>query len=344
MVFDNTFSMNTISKLAYEKRFPHCVTIELLTACNYKCKHCYLPEHNSIGMKFEVIVDIFQQLRDMGTISLVLTGGEIFLRADIIEIIEIARNMGFRVTLLSNASLLNEDIINKLSKLYINLFSTTIFSLNEEINDKITCVKNSLAPILKNIFLMKEKGINIEVKTPIMKDNKFAYRELISFCEKNKFAYTPTTSITSKIDGDDSVTSLRLDYDDLEFVFNEIDYLLERNENTLSAFDKKSLPCPSIRNAMYIDSVGNVYPCNSLYYKVGNIYEHKVKDIWENSEEYKKLNLITNADLPKCCVCEMKDYCTRCPGHALLEDGNLFGCSSLDRCYAKIMMKRKKEK
>lgn len=116
---------------------------------------------------------------------------------------------------------------------------------------------------------------------------------------------------------------------------------MDDEEEKEIVFNEKNIPCPSIRYSLFIDCEGNVYPCNSWYYKVGNIYESSLKNIWENSEQYKLLNSIRNEDLTECKACEMKDCCTRCPGHAMMEDGNMYGCSSIDRRYAKIIRRRK---
>ncbi len=341
MIEDNSFSMDTVVSLAQKRRFPYRVTIELLTVCNYRCKHCYLPEHNNFGMRYEEIISVLNQLREMGTLSLVLTGGEIFLRNDIMDIIREARNMGFSVTLFSNASTLSEKVIRELSALHINSFSTTIFSLCEEINDMITCVRHSLQVILDNVKLLKEYGIRVEIKTPLIDDNKFAYRELIPYCKEKGYAYVPSTVITSKIDGDMSNTSFRIKEEDLKIIFGEIDFLLQREEYINMDFCESSIPCPDIRCSMYIDCMGNVYPCNSFYYKVGNVLENTVRYIWEESEAYKVLNRITNADLKQCIACELKNFCTRCPGHALQEDGDFLGCSSLDKKYAMLVAEKK---
>lgn len=153
MIIDDTFSLNTIVKMAHEKRFPYKATIELLSACNFDCIHCYLPEHNNMGLSYDKIVDILNQLRKMGTLVILLTGGEIFLRDDIMDIIRTARRMGFSVSLLSNASLLTERIVEELERLHINSFSTTIFSLDKSINDEITTVEDSLDSILKGVEL-----------------------------------------------------------------------------------------------------------------------------------------------------------------------------------------------
>lgn len=128
---------NKVVKLSIDNKNLFSAQIEVTTNCNWRCRHCYLPAYDNYGMTRENISDIFAQLRKMGTFEITLTGGEIFTRSDILDIISEARELGFRVILLTNISLLNEDIIKKLQELYIAKISCTVFSLNEEIHDFI---------------------------------------------------------------------------------------------------------------------------------------------------------------------------------------------------------------
>lgn len=97
----------------------------------------------------------------MGVLNVSLTGGEIFLREDLFDIIEYARNLYMRVFLLSNATLLNEQIAARLADLSIANFSTSIYSLDENVHDNITGKKGSLKSTLKNIQLLKEYNIEV---------------------------------------------------------------------------------------------------------------------------------------------------------------------------------------
>ena len=130
--------------------------------------------------------ELAESFFEMGVFNVTLTGGEIFLREDILEIVEAFRSKGLKVSLYSNGSILDREKCERLSQLGISIFSTTIFSLDEEINDYITQRKNSLRTILKNILLLDEYNIPIEIKMPIMKQNYKSYFELKQFCyEKN---------------------------------------------------------------------------------------------------------------------------------------------------------------
>ena len=62
------------------------------------------------------VKDILKQLADAGILYLVITGGEPFLRADIIDILAYAVKLKFCVRVFTNGLLLHENIVKSLSK------------------------------------------------------------------------------------------------------------------------------------------------------------------------------------------------------------------------------------
>ncbi|WP_033168069.1 radical SAM protein [Clostridium sp. KNHs205] len=324
---DSENQISSLNSLTYEKGLPYSASIELITKCNFKCIHCYIAEHNK-EMKAADVIKILDELKALGVLDLTLTGGEIFLLKDIMNIIEYARKIGFRVTLFTNLSLMNEEIIKKLSELYITEISTTVFSLDSEINDKITCIKDSLNNIIKNILLIKQYNIQLEIKVPIMDYNYNSYIEIKDFCNENGFRFNYSTAITSKINGDTKTRKFNISGTDLNKIIKDLDNV------TSNKFKSDDYICGAVRNNIHIDCFGNVYPCISLLYKYGNIFNDTLVSIWNNSKQKKYLNSLRKKDFLLCTNCNINDKCVKCPGMALSEDGDLFGCSSLDQCLA----------
>lgn len=339
----NHFSVNSLKKIAYDNNIPLSVTIELLTECNLRCKHCYIPEHDDMGLGTETIIKLLYDLREVGTLSVIFTGGEIFLREDIFEIIETARRLHFRVFLLSNATLLNEDKISRLASLHISEFSASVYSLNSSIHDSITGVPGSLEDTLNNLLLMKKYNIPTKLKTPLMKDNCFCYKELGEFCNKNNFEHEVSPIITSKNNCDTSTHSLRVSESDLLNIISDLDNVERERE------EKRKIPvpvfglhdeiCSIIYYNFYIDCKGEAYPCNSFFYRIGSIFDSSISDIWNNSQQLKELKKMKRKDLHKCNECSLINVCKRCPGLALLEDNALMGCSTVDKTLATVRHK-----
>lgn len=322
--------------LAYLNNTPVSVVIELLTKCNLNCEHCYLPNHKNSGMDTEKVKNLLFELRQMGVVNVLFTGGEILLRYDIFELIETARSLYMRVTILSNGTLLDFEKVERLSKLYITGFSTTMFSLKSNIHDSITGVNGSLDSLLSNLQLLKEHKIRVKVKMPIMKSNGSCVNEVRRYCEQNKFEFLSSPTIYSKNDGDESPKSLRLERESLLVVIKEIDKL---NNFKISQVHLKDVPCVALFYSFAIDCNGDVFPCNSLLIKVGNVFEDKIRDIWFESDLLKKIKNIRNEDLKECFNCEYKMKCERCPGMALLDNKDILACDKYAKSIAEIRLK-----
>lgn len=280
---DNIFFMAELYKQAHDNNQLLSAMLELTTQCNLKCQHCYIPEHNNYGLSTDDWFCVIEQLRKLGTLNISLTGGEIFLRKDIFQIIEYIRQLNMRVFLLSNITSLTETQIQNLAKMYITEVSTSIYSLDYTIHDAITTIPGSLHKTLQNLFLLKKYGIHVVVKTPLMNINKFAYKDLIEFCKKNDFEFIPGTIIFAKSNGDTSTHSLRISEEDYYTIINDLDGIITKKP----FLNYKNEPCAALKYSLAIDSYGDVYPCNSLYYKVGNIKENTIENIWYSSPELK---------------------------------------------------------
>ncbi|OGI07971.1 MAG: hypothetical protein A2Y40_06565 [Candidatus Margulisbacteria bacterium GWF2_35_9] len=92
--------------------------------CNLSCKHCFRgSNHNDQkDLKTDEIKKIIGNVRDsVLSKQISLTGGEPFMRDDIIEILEYAYSCNVNVDLSTNGLLLNNDILEKLVK-FDNIF------------------------------------------------------------------------------------------------------------------------------------------------------------------------------------------------------------------------------
>lgn len=232
-------SIKDIESYTYKKRIPYIVNIELLAGCNLDCIHCYISKHDEQKLSYEDVDNIFKQLKELGTFIIVLTGGEIFVRSDIFNIIERARFYGFRIILFTNATLLDSEKIKKLKELYVFEVSTSIYSMKSEIHDLITTVKGSLERTLNNIKLIKNYGINVEVKTPFMIYNKDSFDEIANYCQENGYAFNSSTIIFGTMDGNRSNSELQINGKDLsvllekEITIDEIRMVVEIRMNLM---------------------------------------------------------------------------------------------------------------
>lgn len=320
-------SLENVKKIYADNERLFEVIYELNTSCNWKCKHCYIPEHNDNGVELCKIKKVLEDLKKEGVFEIIFTGGEIFCRSDIMDIIEYSRRLGFSVNIFTNASLLNEEMIDQLKKLSISSLSCSIYSMVSEVHDEITQVKGSHALAIKNILLAKKAGLDVVVKCMIMKQNYKYINTLRAFCESNELGFVIDTKIYPRNDG--NKCSMECMLDDKDFYDNILEY------DDIVGYEVKvkqdtDYVCNKTRNSFAIDCRGNVYPCNRLLKKIGNVYEDNVTNIWNKYKEAKYYRNLTWGELKECRSCNLKDYCIFCPGSALLEEGKLL--SKCDSC------------
>ena len=128
---------------------PLSATLILTYNCNCRCKMCFYYNENEMKNTLKIIkdnkdlllttdeiMDIIDQISDMGVKVLNLHGGEPFIRKDIIEIIEYAKNKNLIVTITTNGTLINANLAKKLVELDVDWLN---FSIDgpKEIHNKI---------------------------------------------------------------------------------------------------------------------------------------------------------------------------------------------------------------
>ncbi len=161
-----------LSQRTCEGRKLFSVMFELNWRCNLDCLFCYLTyAERATGpsqkpeMTTEQISEILRQLAEEGCYRVAFTGGEIFLRKDLYEIIACARRFGLEVTLLTSGSLIDEAAVQKLKELGVRRCSLSFHAMDEEIFDQVTQRKGSYRKVRRAVELLLAANIEVELKT-----------------------------------------------------------------------------------------------------------------------------------------------------------------------------------
>ena len=85
--------------------------------CNLKCYGCYAGEYSRAdeGLPFELVDRIVSEAKDIGIHFIVISGGEPFVRKDLLKIYEKHNDMGFQIY--THGGLLDEETVQKLAEL-----------------------------------------------------------------------------------------------------------------------------------------------------------------------------------------------------------------------------------
>lgn len=323
--------LSDIKDMATEDDFPYSAMIEIITKCNFNCEHCYIPEHVR-EMEYETIISIVDQLYDLGVFEITLTGGEVAVHSSFMKIVRYIRCKGIKLELMSNASLFTEEVMDELAEMAVSV-STSLFSVDTEINDSITKSKNSAQKVIQNVLYMKKKGMKVDIKVPVMKKNYVEYEEIDKLCKENDITLTYSVAITPRTNGDEKPMEFALCQKELDFFIGKHD---RATVNSFRDFQSESSNylCSAVGNKLSVEVDGDVFPCNSFRYFYGNIYKNTLREIWHELPERQYLKTIKKSDLKGCELCKLNNLCVRCPGLAYTGDGDFGKCSEWDRMIA----------
>ncbi|MBN2399939.1 MAG: radical SAM protein [Candidatus Aminicenantes bacterium] len=145
--------------------------IELTERCNNNCIHCCinLPAANRSTRIRELDTtqweSILRQAADLGALTVRFTGGEPLLRKDFPDLYIIARKLGLKVLLFTNARLIDA----KLAHLFIRIpplerIEVTVFGLTRKSYETVTKVHGSFLEFQKGVRLLEENRIPFIIK------------------------------------------------------------------------------------------------------------------------------------------------------------------------------------
>ncbi len=177
-----------LSRQASIKKIPLNGTFELTARCNFDCRMCYIHKKIDCEIADELTADQWIKLateaRDAGMLSLLLTGGEIFLRRDFREIYESVAKMGFKVTLFSNASLIDSQTAKWLGRLPPTVLEITLYGASAETYGRVNGNADAYDKVVNAIDMLLAEGINVELKTTIIHENMDDYEAMAEFSYK----------------------------------------------------------------------------------------------------------------------------------------------------------------
>lgn len=181
-------------KEARKHRMPLSVKFELLPVCNLNCRMCYIrTDMETVRaqgglLPVETWLSLARELRDAGTLFLLLTGGEVFLYPEFETLYTQLIEMGFSITLNTNATLIDEKVMSWLAKRPPQLVSISLYGVSDATYEALCGQKNAFTKVDHAIHLLLENRIRIELKTMLNPLNIHDAQAMVDYArEKNVF-------------------------------------------------------------------------------------------------------------------------------------------------------------
>ena len=151
---------------AARQKIPISGTFELTSRCNFNCKMCYIHGMEDMDSlrKGELSVkewlSIAEEAKKGGLLFLLLTGGEAMIRDDFMELYEALAQMGFRLVINTNGSLVTDEILDLFRRYPPGRVNVSMYGASEETYSRLCGVRRR-DRVAKAIQDLKALGISV---------------------------------------------------------------------------------------------------------------------------------------------------------------------------------------
>lgn len=149
--------------------------LNVTNLCNLRCVHCCFKSGEKCyeEMSLEQIRRLLIDFKKLGGTRIDVTGGEPFMRRDILDILELAvQELGLRVELVTNSLLLNEGILRRLASLGLPEMAVSIDGSTAERHAQIRGTnREDFAKIKFHLRKATDLGIKTKVNTVVFATN-----------------------------------------------------------------------------------------------------------------------------------------------------------------------------
>ncbi len=309
-----------------EKHIPIFSSVEITSRCNLRCTFCYLDHSDVDELSSVEIKHYLEQLASAGSLFLSLTGGEPLLRKDFWEIAQCAHDLGFALNLKTNGTLIDEKAASRIAELSVYRVDISLLGATPKVHDAITQVQGSLEKTLQAVQMLRERDIQVFLMSTIIRENLPEFMKIKALADQMDVPLASTPLVYPKNDAGTEPLRYRLADEELTGYFRKT---LDTDSRKILCPDTDSDPliCQAGRTDISINNQGKVYPCLALPWEVGDLKKENLEEILKNSQRLSLIRSLDGSEFKDCVRCADNSLCTRCPGLAYSEKGDLFGVS-----------------
>lgn len=324
-------------------KIPYSIRLILTKKCNLKCLFC-LADASSKVQQNELNTDewlnFFNRLKELCVFNLSISGGEIFLRDDWFVLLKRLReNRKHRITVLTNGTLISRDAANQLCDINVKNISISVDGLEEK-HDHIRG-EGAFKRTVKGIENLLSIGIKPRISFTPIRSNYRDLGPLIDFMTSFEISVFRVNSLSPEgrciniyeyialkfpqqiKEILDVVKEKRKEYPQLNLICNlGFYYYLPKSlklflENPLNKNKIKHLKdgCGAASTSCAITQTGDLIPCEGLSNFIGgNIREKDILEIWNYSENFKRIRNLSNIAINQVPYCKDCKYNSLCDG------------------------------
>ena len=326
------------------------VAWEVTRRCNLNCVHCRAssergPYPGELGT--EKCLEILNEIAATAKPIVILTGGEPLLREDLFELARYGTDLGLRMVLATNGTLLNPGITGEMIENGIQRVSISLDGSSPKSHDQFRQVQGAYERALAGIEELRRAGMEFQINTTVTRHNLDEVPALLDLAVKlgaaahHLFLLVPTGRardlVHQEIEAREYERLLHWFYHMRDQVPLHLKatcaphyYRILRQEAhargekvTFETYglDAVTRGCLGGTAFCFVSHDGIVQPCGYLELPCGDLKKSPFGEVWEGSEIFQTLRDF-NAYEGKCGRCEYLRVCGGCRARAYEATGN----------------------
>jgi radical SAM protein with 4Fe4S-binding SPASM domain len=321
------------------------VTWEVTNACNLRCPHCY--NKSGIASDSEIntqdAFSLIDMLADAQVLRLLITGGEPFLRPDIVPILRKASETKMRLDIATNGVVLPKKALNAMRELPVFHVHVSIDGIGEP-HDIFRGKKGAYDEACKNIHRLIDENITVSLSTTVTKNNLYELEDIVELALDLGCSGFFANAMLPAGRGADNVDRFRMDTNEYKRMYKilvdkskELKGRLAISTDMCFPFLFASAPvrtnsdgrmgCSAGLDTLCIGADGTAYPCHLLRdMPLGNILDMGIRSLWKDPPALRELRDLQKKDMKEPChSCRFAPHpCVGgCRAAAYLEHGDL---------------------
>ena len=324
---------------------------ETTRRCNLSCVHCRAgaADHEYPGeLTTAQGEELLKDLATMGSPVIILTGGEPLLRGDIFHLARFGTDLGLRMVMAVNGTLLTPEIARKMVGSGIQRISISIDGPDAASHDAFRGQEGAFAGAMDGFEAARQVGLDFQINTTVTRTNLPHMQAIQDLAVKlgavahHIFLLVPTgrgRALTGEIISAEEYedvlnwfydqrgkTPLELKATCAPHYFRVLRQRAKADGEKVTfnthGLDAVTRGCLGGQGFAFVSHVGQVQPCGYLELPAGDVKEMPFSQIWRESELFAKLrdhNLLGG----KCGICEYRRVCGGCRARAYEATGDV---------------------
>ena len=253
--------------------------LELTHRCNFRCAACYLgarlqragADDSGEGTTDQWLQTI-REAAELGCSFATVTGGEPFVRRDLLTLLEALSDHGIISEINTNASPITPEIAARLSTLLISGVSVTLYGYDESSAQQYSGNAPGYLAAMRAVHSLAEARVPVNVKYFTTRDNVDGFARV-------KRELEPLGIELSRIGH-----TIHADIFDGEQRGGE---LAAPNLPHPQVVQDRELPCHPTGRVLNIEPDGRIRACPKIGVHFGNVFRDGLRTVWEQSSGVK---------------------------------------------------------